>query len=593
MANTLIDRITGLLKKRPWYEQPRLLAMFRLGEIRADLREKNLHDTENPILKRADPGVQLDPAVRDSRSTDGTNNDLLYPAMGSVGRRFGRNVPLEHVFPDMDNLMTPSPRVVSRELMTRDQFQPATILNLLAASWIQFQVHDWFVHRRSKTQHVEIPLAPGDNWGEPTMKVPRTEEDPQPQGSKKPPAYANSNSHWWDCSQLYGCDAATEKQVRTMTGGKLKIEPTGLLPVDPVTGISISGFTDNWWTGLAMLHTLFTWEHNYICDLLAHHNPKWNDQQIFVKARLITAALVAKIHTVEWTCAIIPHPIIKTGMNANWNGLLEGDLQDAIGFIDDSEILGGIIGSKADHHAAPYSLTEEFVAVYRMHPLMPDEVVFKSLATGRAVETVTLEAMSGKRAPNIAERVTMPDQFYSFGVAHPGALTLHNYPKTLQNLRRDDGERLDLAAVDIFRDRERGVPRYNQFRKLFHKDPVKSFDELTDNPAWRKQIKEVYNGDLDKVDLMTGLYAEPLPSGFGFSETAFRVFILMASRRLKSDRFFTDDWRPEVYTEFGLDYVKKNSMLTVLRRHFPQLAPALEGVENAFHPWKPITGPAE
>jgi hypothetical protein len=535
--------------------------------------------------------VQLDPAVRDSRTTDGTNNDLLYPAMGSVGRRFGRNVPLEHVFPDTDNLMTPSPRVVSRELMTRDQFQPATILNLLAASWIQFQVHDWFVHKRSTTKHVEIPLAPGDNWGEPTMKVPRTEEDPQPQGSKKPPAYANLNSHWWDCSQLYGCDAATEKQVRTMTGGKLKIEPTGLLPVDPVTGISISGFTDNWWTGLAMLHTLFTWEHNYICDLLAHHNPKWNDQQIFAKARLITAALVAKIHTVEWTCAIIPHPIIITGMNANWSGLLEGDLQDAIGFIDESEILGGIIGSKAEHHAAPYSLTEEFVAVYRMHPLMPDEVVFKSLATGRAVETVTLEAMSGKRTPNVAERVTMPDQFYSFGVAHPGALTLHNYPKTLQNLRRDDGERLDLAAVDIFRDRERGVPRYNQFRKLFHKDPVKSFEELTDNPAWRKQIKEVYNGDLDKVDLMTGLYAEPLPAGFGFSETAFRVFILMASRRLKSDRFFTDDWRPEVYTEFGLDYVKKNSMLTVLKRHFPQLAPALEGVTNAFAPWKPIAAP--
>jgi hypothetical protein len=90
---------------------------------------------------------------------------------------------------------------------------------------------------------------------------------------------------------------------------------------------------------------------------------------------------------------------------------------------------------------------------------------------------------------------------------------------------------------------------------------------------------------------MTGLYAEPLPAGFGFSETAFRVFILMASRRLKSDRFFTDDWRPEVYTEFGLDYVKKNSMLTVLRRHVPQLGPALEGVKNAFQPWKPVTGP--
>ena len=56
----------------------------------------------------------------------------------------------------------------------------------------------------------------------------------------------------------------------------------------------------------------------------------------------------------------------------------------------------------------------------------------------------------------------------------------------------------------------------------------------------------------------------------------------MASRRLKSDRFFTDDYRPEIYTEFGLDYIKKNSMLTILRRHYPQLAPSLAGVTNAF-----------
>ena len=34
-------------------------------------------------------------------------------------------------------------------------------------------------------------------------------------------------------------------------------------------------------------------------------------------------------------------------------------------------------------------------------------------------------------------------------------------------------------------------------------------------------------------------------------------------------------------------------MLTVLRRHFPQLEPALAGVQNAFAPWKPVTAPAE
>jgi len=92
---------------------------------------------------------------------------------------------------------------------------------------------------------------------------------------------------------------------------------------------------------------------------------------------------------------------------------------------------------------------------------------------------------------------------------------------------------------------------------------------------------------------MTGLFAEPLPQGFGFSETAFRIFVLMASRRLKSDRFFTDDYRAEVYTEFGLEYIDKNTMLSVLRRHYPQLAPALSGVANAFEPWKTITGPVD
>ena len=130
-----------------------------------------------------------------------------------------------------------------------------------------------------------------------------------------------------------------------------------------------------------------------------------------------------------------------------------------------------------------------------------------------------------------------------------------------------------------------------QFRRLLRKEPVKSFDELTTNPEWRTQIKRVYGGDLEKVDLMTGLFAEPLPEGFGFSETALRIFVLMASRRLKSDRFFTDDYRSEVYTEFGLDYLKKNSMLHVLKRHYPQLAPALAGMDNAFQPWKKISVP--
>jgi 2,4-dienoyl-CoA reductase-like NADH-dependent reductase (Old Yellow Enzyme family) len=579
------SRAAALFANRPWYQRPRLFAITELIRLRNELRAKNLHDTEEPPFERADPPVS-DRASRESRTFDGTNNDLRYPRMGAADCRFGRNVPIEHTYPDTANLLVPNPRVVSRELMTRHEFRPATILNLMAASWIQFMVHDWFVHRSSATETLEIPADAA--WGEAHIRVARTERDPSPAGSTRPPAYVNPNSHWWDASQIYGCDAATAAALRTRIGGTLRIEPTGLLPVDPETGLHLAGFTDNWWIGLAMLHTLFTLEHNHLCDLLAARYPAWDDEQLYGKAKLINSALMAKIHTVEWTPAILPHPITKLALNVNWSGLLGDDKDDFLPFLNDSELLRGIVGSKADHHTAPYSLTEEFVSVYRMHPLMPDEIAFHSLTTGRLLETRELPEIAGNRTPAIAERITMADLFYSFGTSHPGAVTLNNYPRHLQNLTKDTGERLDLAAVDILRDRERGVPRYNQFRRLFHKPPVRSFDELTDDPTCRRQIKEVYNGDIEMVDLMTGLYAEPLPEGFGFSETAFRVFILMASRRLKSDRFFTDDYRPEIYTELGLDYLRRNTMRDVLVRHYPQLAPALQGVENAFAPWRRV-----
>ena len=97
-----------------------------------------------------------------------------------------------------------------------------------------------------------------------------------------------------------------------------------------------------------------------------------------------------------------------------------------------------------------------------------------------------------------------------------------------------------------------------------HRTPITSFEELTDNPQWAEELRRVYNNDINQVDLMVGMYAEPKPAGFGFSDTAFRVFILMASRRLNSDRFLTVDYNPKVYSQVGFDWVVNNNMTTVL-----------------------------
>jgi hypothetical protein len=406
--------------------------------------------------------------------------------------------------------------------------------------------------------------------------------------------YVNLQTHWWDASQLYGDDRATLAKLRTGSGGQLRTEQVGgqeTLSLDPTTGIDLTGFTDNWWVGLSLLHTLFTLEHNAVCDRLHAAYPAWGDEQLFQTARLVNAALMAKIHTVEWTPAILTHPAIKIALNANWWGLAGESVKRVFGRLSNSESLSGIVGSPVDHHGADYALTEEFVAVYRLHPLMPDTFTLRSLAGGKAVKDYPMVDLtgSGARAP-LNEGATLADLFYSFGRAHPGAIRLHNYPEFLRDFKRQsNGERIDLATIDILRDRERGVPRYTKFRELLHLPPVRTFEELTDNPEWREQLRAVYQNDIDRVDLMVGMYAEPLPEGFAFSDTAFRVFILMASRRLKSNRFLTDDFTPQVYSQEGLDWVAANTMSSILLRHYPQLSPALRQVPNAFAPWRDLS----
>ena len=180
----------------------------------------------------------------------------------------------------------------------------------------------------------------------------------------------------------------------------------------------------------------------------------------------------------------------------------------------------------------------------------------------------------------------MEDLLYSFGTLHPGALTLHNFPKMLQHFRRPDDIVVDLASVDIMRMREFGVPRYALFRELLHLRPIRSFDELTDNRAWARQMREVYDDRFDRLDLMIGMFAEPKPAGFGFSDTAFRIFILMASRRLKSDRFLDRRLHAGgVLAGSASSGSTTPRMIDILLRHYPGLRPAMRGVTNAFAPW--------
>src|ERR1051326_1682357 len=163
------------------------------------------------------------------------------------------------------------------------------------------------------------------------MQIPKTHADETraADGNGSPPTYINTATHWWDGSQVYGSDRDTQMRLRSGQHGKMRIGEDGLLPLDS-RGIDDTGVNGNWWMGLSMMHTLFVHEHNAICDRLRSEYPSWPDDELFAHARLINAALMAKIHTVEWTPAILGHPALKLAMRGNWWGVETERLYRAI-----------------------------------------------------------------------------------------------------------------------------------------------------------------------------------------------------------------------------------------------------------------------
>ena len=429
---------------------------------------------------------------------------------------------------------------------------------------------------------------------------------------------------------------------------------------------------------------------------------------LFEVARLVVSAEIAKIHTIEWTPQLLYDEPLYLGMNANWHGLFrDRDLVQAalekivskFGKSSDAKKAGqwysvfasgpGIfgLGSKVykddaifakydpkktdiwslknldhvnggiNHFGSPFNFPEEFATVYRLHPLVPDLIEYREWDNDPNKirnKIPVVETFRGPATQAMRER-GLANWALSMGRQRLGLLTLQNHPQFLQNLElprlRTATGKIDVAALDIIRDRERGVPRFNEFRRQYGLKQLTSFDDfihpMPKDPVKRAErerlvgvLRKVYgqhkcdvskiittaqvndNGtpindclghpdgsmvdNIEDVDTVVGWLAEfPRPHGFAISETQFQVFILNASRRLFSDRFFTSSFRPEFYTHLGVRWVTDNGpdgkvmekgkpnghemevspLKRVLLRTMPELAPELEHVVNAFDPW--------
>lgn len=750
------------------------------------------------------------------RNITGICNDIFNPLMGSTGQLFARNVSFDSTFPDEGRtrltknrhgdrlgLLKPDPQVISRRLFTRKQSDPAAcndgyglpgyskeancdykkapFFNVLAAFWIQFMTHDWFSHLEeghNQAQYMKVGCASHKVNG---VEQPLTQEEARKLGcraddrmdralvadssepkrfaangqeylERAPKTFRNTNTAWWDASQIYGYDERSRKRVkrdprdpaklllvpiagRTSEGDKEGYLPT-LAAGDPMNpqwaGQEAVAFPDNFTVGLSFFHNVFAREHNaFVTEFRKQaaltpeadsglRNPatplqiiRYKDisaEELFEVARLVVAAEIAKIHTIEWTTQLLYDEPLYLGMNANWHGLL-GESVPAVSdalrqivansfgastnlergtqwysvFAAGPGIVG--LGSRlyagnpflavldprrkdiwnisnpqnlaggVNHFGSPFNFPEEFITVYRLHALVPDLIEYRNLGKPNEIKNKipVVDTFEGKATEAMRSR-GLSNWALSMGRQRLGLLALQNAPRFLQNLRiprlNSETQRIDVTALDLIRDRERGVPRFNEFRRQYGLRQLTSFDDFVDrhlpeNSLERHEqeelvrtIRDVYgqhvcdaskiitdaqrntdgspindclghpNGstvdNIEDLDTVVGWLAETTrPHGFAISETQFVVFILNASRRLFSDRFFTSCFRPEFYTRFGLDWVNNNGpgpaqmekgapnghsqpvspLKRILLRVMPELAPELASVVNCFDPW--------
>jgi hypothetical protein len=570
-------------------------------------------------------------------------------------------------------------------------YKKAPFLNVLAAFWIQFMTHDWFSHmeegHNDTSQFMAVGCTdpatgcrPGDRIDRAYVadaSVPPTFPfGGRPALGRDPVLHKNLVTAWWDASQLYGYDETSARRVKRDPADRAKLlmvrvpgrtsagDAQGYLPLlgadDPKlpdwAGQETAGFADNWTVGISFFHNVFAREHNLFVDAFRRqaratpgadsglrdperpdaviHYQDVSADTLFDVARLVVSAEIAKIHTIDWTTQLLYDEPLYLGMNANWGGLPGREKQ-----------VPGIVGSaSANHFGSPFNFPEEFISVYRLHTLVPDLLEYRRLAEPNAIaaKVPVVDTFRGKATAAMRER-GLANWALSMGRQRSGTIDLQNGPVFLQNLaiaRLPGTGKIDVLALDLVRDRERGVPRYNEFRRQYGLPSLQSFDELASTPAIAAEMRAIYgqhrcdaskvistslpNGDgtrvndclghpdgsvidnIEDVDTMVGWASEPVrPHGFAISETQFVVFILNASRRLYSDRFLTESFRPAFYSTIGLAWVNDNGpapaieprpinghtnvpvspLKRVLARTMPELAGELAPLNSAFDPW--------
>lgn len=497
------------------------------------------------------------PTLKEVRTIDGSGNDLANPTENQADTVSLRQTPAAYA----DKLDAPAgsnrpgPREISNAVLEeRGRFHDARKLSAMTWAWGQFLDHDVTSTPSGARPDLNIAVPKGDRhfdpYGEGKAIIPFARSMAAPGtglGTDKPREQINAITGWIDASMVYGSDPKRAAALRTFDGGRLKTGPDNMLPHNtmglvndnptrrPETSLLAAGDARaNENLGLLSLQTLFLREHNRLVAEFAAQNPTLDDESLYQMARKVVGALVQNVTVKEYLPSLLG--------------------QDKLGPYE---------GYKPEVDAR---VSNEFsTAAYRMGHSQVEPIIWREGADGKKIPEGDVAMLNAFFAPERLSEGGL-DPLLRGLVSFTQEPTDEGITSALRNMLfgKPGQGGLDLAALNIQRGRDHGLPDFNTFRQSYGLPAYESFEQLTggDEKLTRK-LASVYSS-VNEIDPWVGMLCEDPESGSSVGQTISVVVTDQFKRLRDGDRFWFEN-DPDLV---GLkDTIANTTLMDVIRRN--------------------------
>ena len=490
-----------------------------------------------------------------TRTYSGEKNNKKNPSWGAANTHLLRE-DVGHGYEDgigeiLARTSGPSPRYVSNKVCQVEDLQPnAKKLSDFMWAWGQYLDHEIDL-TLDGGEEVSIPVPENDPHLRGTIHFKRSNIDPKT-GKKGPRQQVNVISAYIDASNVYGSDRKRANALRAMDGtGKLKTSGSGnnLPPIDVkgpdnelLDNANLTGESGFFFAGdvrvnevsiLTAMHTLFLREHNRRCEQISSKKPGLNDEEIYQRARRYIGALEQVITYEEFLPALLgkralsPYKGYKQQVNAGVSNLF----------------------STASYRLGHAMVSETVRVDNELGSLTLREIFFTpSLIKKNGIEPF-LSGLARQKMKNIDAQIVDSLRSFLFHEQVSGGL--------------------DLAALNMQRGRDHGLPDYNTCRERLGLKRKARFREISTKQVVADALQEAYGGNINAIDPWVGGMAEDHKRGANVGELTFAVLKDQFERFRDGDRFWYERdtvLRKELReVDEDLDTLKKRTLSRVIR----------------------------